>query len=90
MALYGMDPSVSYTVCLDVNSSDIFFYKYLNNEWTVVSDFESTPAKKKLEITHCSSPNKGEYWMADPVTFHSKKISLSHAELHSEASISIF
>ena len=87
MALSDMDPGVFYKVCLDVKSSDRFFYQYLNNEWTIVHDLETAPTKKMLEITHCSSPNKGEYWMSNPVTFHSSEIPLSHPELDSKASI---
>lgn len=70
--VYGLDPTDTYSVKLDILPADNKRYKYLQTDWVAVGRSD----KKQIycEYEHPDSPNSGSYWMDKIVAFKMVKL----------------
>ncbi|BFY97377.1 hypothetical protein BsWGS_00417 [Bradybaena similaris] len=73
-----LDPEKLYVLSLELNSVDNNVYKYCNGKWVaskIGSCLYPTPVPGREACLHHSSPNTGLFWMKEPVSFATVKIS---------------
>lgn len=68
----GLDPKAMYTVLLEFVQVDLHRWKYVNGEWTPGGKAEQPPLKPIY--VHPESPNFGEHWMREPISFAKVKL----------------
>ena len=72
MKVYGLDPTETYSVKLDILPADSRRYKYLQSEWVGVG--RSDKKQFHCEYEHPDSPNSGSYWMDKVIAFKMVKL----------------
>ncbi|XP_013385442.1 brachyury protein homolog A [Lingula anatina] len=68
----GLDPDCMYSLLVDFIQMDKTRWKYVNGDWVPGGKAEA-PAPDCV-YTHPDSPNFGEHWMKQPVTFDKIKL----------------
>ncbi|XP_042862457.1 T-box transcription factor T-like [Penaeus japonicus] len=72
VSISGLDPSAMYSILLEFVQIDNHRWKYVNGEWVAGGKPEVAPAS--AVYIHCDSPNFGNHWMKEPVSFAKVKL----------------
>lgn len=68
----GLDPNAMYSVLLDFSTTDNYRWKYSNGEWSVGG--KPDPQKPSCVYIHPDSPNFGNHWMKNSISFSKVKL----------------
>lgn len=72
VSISGLDPSAMYSILLEFVQIDNHRWKYVNGEWVAGGKPEVAPSS--AVYIHCDSPNFGNHWMKEPVSFAKVKL----------------
>ena len=68
----GLKPKHKYTMKMEIILADKHRFKFLNCQWIAVGTSEPQPVS--TTIVHPDSPNSGNYWMRQGISFRKVKI----------------
>lgn len=74
MTLKGLDPLLLYNVSLKMVPADCHHYQYIRRRWHVTGLSDIVQDKGKLTVAHSRSPETGQFWMENPVSFSRVKV----------------
>jgi len=84
----GLEPSVQYSIMVDMVPVDGCRYKYQDSRWVVAGKADPPVVGRQLHV-HPDSPATGQHWTSRTLSFHKLKLTNNVVDKHAHVSLHV-